>query len=58
MNADTITLKQLDDIEAVLDLAGQSIRRTRLMAVNGDLGPDEAEQTVRETLETIKAAMS
>jgi len=58
MNSTTITLKQLDDIEGVLDLAGQTVRRTRLKAINGDLGPDEAEQIVRETLETIKAAMS
>jgi hypothetical protein len=53
MNADTITTTLLDELATLLDTAAQTIRRCRLMAANGDLGPDDAERIVRETAATI-----
>jgi len=53
MNADTITDNLLEDLATLMEDAAQTIRRTRLMAANGDLGPDEAARIVKETADTI-----
>ena len=53
MNSNDITIDQLEALAEILDSSCQTIRRCRLKAENGDLGPDEAILTVRDVTETI-----
>ena len=53
MTAADLTIAQLEELENVLAVSCQAVRRIRLQSLAGDIGPDDAMIAVIESVDPI-----